>query len=171
MRIAPDTGACIHHLSHPDVASWIERTNRYTGRRDRARAAEEDAGRKEAIVRAPTPQREMSGQSRFTVPDHLIAFAHARIDHWVSRTRDEDPNGYPAAVALLRAIYDMVDCLMSREAARGLDGPGEFRDLCGRLDEANAGAWPVRGNAASGPHPTIKRFAAALLRRSDARVE
>src|SRR6185437_8922226 len=33
--VPTESGVCIHHLSHPDVASFIERTNRYTGRPDR----------------------------------------------------------------------------------------------------------------------------------------
>ena len=39
----------------------------------------------------------------------LIDFAHRRIDHWLARSRHSDRNDYAAAVALLRAIYDMVD--------------------------------------------------------------
>jgi glycosyltransferase involved in cell wall biosynthesis len=34
MDVPGDDGTCIHHLSHPDVAGWIERTNRYTSRAD-----------------------------------------------------------------------------------------------------------------------------------------
>jgi len=35
-RFAAADGVCIHHLSHPDVGGWIEKTNRCTSRRDRA---------------------------------------------------------------------------------------------------------------------------------------
>jgi Glycosyl transferase family 2 len=113
MKVAPDAGACIHHLSHPDVASWIERTNRYTSRPDRRRT-EADS-------------------------EDLVAFAHDRINHWISRTRDDAPDGYPAAVALLRSIYDMVDRLKAWEEARGQDGDAMFREACERLDAAHAG--------------------------------
>ena len=106
MRIPAATGVCIHHLSHPDVASWIERTNRYTSRPDRARVADD-------------------GQD-------LVAFAHARIDVWLGGARD----GYPAAVALLRATYDIVDRLKTWEEARGLDGNVLFAQVCAELDAA-----------------------------------
>lgn len=175
MRVAPDTGVCIHHLSHPDVASWIERTNRYTGRLDRARVVEEAGpdGGDEAGASVLDGRRDPAIQDadRAELPNDLVAFAHGRIDHWVGRTKDEDPSGYPAVVALLRAIYDMVDCLKSWEEARGADGSVLFRDLCGRLDEAYAEAWPARGNGgASGPYPAIQRLAAALWRRANARA-
>jgi glycosyltransferase involved in cell wall biosynthesis len=84
-RIAAESPIRIEHLSHPDTAQWIERTNRYTSRANRVGIAAESA--------------------------NLIAFAHARIDHWQAKSRDSDRNDYPAAVALLRAIYDMVDRL------------------------------------------------------------
>ena len=109
--IPPETGVCIHHLSHPDVAGWIERTNRYTSRPDRARPAE--AG------------------------DDLAGFAHARLHHWLSRTRDKTPGGYPEAAAVLRAVYDIVDRLKCWEETRGLDGHALFREACERLDAAH----------------------------------
>ncbi len=96
-----ESGVCIHHLSHPDVASWIERANRYTSRLNRARVTggEED----------------------------LIRFSHDRIDHWVRQTTPSPSDAYPAAVAVLRAVYDMVDRLKTWETARGLDGAALFR--------------------------------------------
>jgi glycosyltransferase involved in cell wall biosynthesis len=148
MRVAPDAGVCIHHLSHPDVAGWIERTNRYTARRDRARVSDEGTG--------------------------LAAFAHARIEHWLERTQDEEPDGYPAAVALLRAIYDMVDRLKTWEETRGLDGAVLFRQLCAELDAAHAGMRPSRENAGglSGHAASaVRRLGAALARRPRAELE
>jgi glycosyltransferase involved in cell wall biosynthesis len=118
MRVDPADGACIHHLSHPDVAGWIERTNRYTSRPDRARVADPAAD--------------------------LAAFAHARIDHWLARTQGGEPDGYPAAVALLRAIYDMVDQLKGWEEARGLDGAERFRLLSAELNAAHAAIQVMR---------------------------
>ena len=109
MRIEPESGVFIHHLSHPDVSSWIERTNRYTSRPDRARMLEDDG------------------------PD-LAAFAHARLDHWLRGAQE----GYPAAVALLRATYDIVDRVKTWEEARGLDGNAEFVRVCTELDAAYA---------------------------------
>jgi hypothetical protein len=129
MQVAPEAGACIHHLSHPDVASWIERTNRYTSRADRHRVEAEGSD--------------------------LIGFAHARIAHWMERTDDDATSGYPAAVALLRAIYDMVDRLKTWEEARGIDGAVLFRQVCARLD-ARYGNGESRGDVirqGSAPFP------------------
>jgi len=123
------SGVCIHHLSHPDVASFIERTNRYTGRTDRARVT--------------------GGE------DDLIGFAHGRIEHWLERSADHSPNGYPAAVALLRAIYDIVDRLKTWEETRGLDGATLFQiaqqklaascHLPSRVSDSvgSVGPWPT----------------------------
>lgn len=101
-------GVCIHHLSHPDVAGWIEKTNRYTSRVDRARC-------------------DASAQG-------VAAFAHARIDYWQTQSKNSDPMGYPAAVALLRAIYDMVDALKAWEEFQGLNGEALFKQACDSLD-------------------------------------
>ncbi len=100
----------IEHLSHIDAEQWIERTNRYTSRPARMRA-------------------EPGGAD-------MIAFAHQRIDHWLARSRHSDRNDYPAAVALLRAVYDMVDRIKDWEAQRGLDGAAAFRGRCAELDRA-----------------------------------
>ncbi len=99
--IPPETGVCIHHLSYQDVESWIARTNRYTGRPDRIQAA--------------------GGTG------DLIQFAHDQIDYWMQRTDDPSNHDYPAAVALLRAIYDMVDRLKAWETERAVDGAAMFR--------------------------------------------
>jgi hypothetical protein len=106
LRIPGEAGVCIHHLSHPDVSGWVERTNRYTSRPDRARVADDG--------------------------NDLAAFAHARLDHWLSGSRE----GYPAAVALLRAVYDIVDRLKTWEEVRGLDGHALFSQKCAELDAA-----------------------------------
>ena len=115
--VAADTGVCIHHLSHQDVAQWIEKANRYTSCFDRARVAHVGAD--------------------------LIAFAHARIDHWIGRTRDATPGGYPAAVALLRATYNLIDRLKMWEEERGLDGAARFRQVCAELNSADGGTPQV----------------------------
>jgi glycosyltransferase involved in cell wall biosynthesis len=107
-RFLADDGVCIHHLSHPDVAGWIEKTNRYTSRPDRA--------------------------GMRIGPDGFAAFAHERIDHWMACTEDTTPDGYPAAAALLRAVYDMVDAVKAWEADNGMDGRALFQDVCQGLD-------------------------------------
>jgi hypothetical protein len=106
-NIPVSTGVCIHHLSYQDVAGWIERTNRYTSQPDRIRP---------------------DGAA-----DNLIQFAHDKIDHWMRRTDASSGSDYPAAVALLRAIYDMVDRLKAWETECGVDGAEMFRLVQQRL--------------------------------------
>jgi hypothetical protein len=109
-RIEADSPIRIEHLSHPDTAQWIERTNRYTSRPSR--------------VRSESAQADM------------IGFAHQRIDHWQAESRDSNGSDYQAAVALLRAIYDMVDRVKAWEAQQGLDGASAFRARCAELEHA-----------------------------------
>jgi glycosyltransferase involved in cell wall biosynthesis len=109
-RVPIDSDVWIEHLSHVDAAQWIERTNRYTSKPARVSA-------------------EFEG-------DDLIDFAHRRIDHWLARSRDSDRNDYVATVALLRAIYDMVDRVKAWETERNLDGAGAFRARCAELERA-----------------------------------
>jgi len=116
VRFAPGDGVCIHHFSNATVAGWIEKTNRYTGRPDRAVT--------------------MAG------PEGLAAFAHARIDHWFARTKTDSPSGYPAAAALLRAVYDMVDALKAWEADSA-DGADLLQSAIKDLDETYAHQIPV----------------------------
>lgn len=107
-HFSTEDGVCIHHLSHTDVAGWIEKTNRYTSRPDRAGIKAGSEG--------------------------FAAFAHQQIDHWMARSADTTPDGYPAAVALLRALYDMVDALKTWEIDRGLNGTALFQQICETLD-------------------------------------
>ncbi len=109
-QIPADSPIFIEHLSHPGAAQWIERTNRYTSIAERVRSAPEGAD--------------------------LIDFAHRRIDHWLALSRNSDRNDYVAVVALLRAIYDMVDRVKAWETERGLDGAAAFRTRCAELDRA-----------------------------------
>jgi glycosyltransferase involved in cell wall biosynthesis len=113
-RFAASDGVCIHNLSHPDVSGWIEKTNRYTSRPDRAGI---EAG-----------------------PNGFAAFAHERIDHWMTRTADKSPDGYSAAVALLRAVYDMVDAVKVWETESGQDGNTLLEQTCKALDHTRANA-------------------------------
>lgn len=108
LRVAPDTGAAIHNLSYEDVAQWVEKTNRYTSRLDRERVA--DCGRS------------------------LGQFAHDRIDHWLARTHDVSPGGYPEVVAMMRATYDLIDRLKTWEEERGVTGAVELQRVCASLD-------------------------------------
>ncbi len=139
-RFSAEDGVCIHHLSHPDAAGWIEKTNRYTSRPDRV-----------GIVAGP---------------EGFAAFAHQRIDHWMARTRDATPNGYPAAVAMLRAVYDMVDAVKTWEAQSGLDGTTLFKQMCDTLDREAAN--PSRfGSNSSAPEFDGKRDLRPQINRTD----
>jgi hypothetical protein len=108
MHLPPESGVAIHHLSHCDVAAWIEKCNRYTSSPDRQRVTHD--GR------------------------DLASFAHSRIDHWLARTKDRAPDGYPAAAAVLRAVYDVVDRLKTWEEERELKGSAEFARICAVMD-------------------------------------
>ena len=55
------------------------------------------------------------------------------------RRRDATPGGYPAAAAVLRSVYDIVDRLKTWEEERGLDGAAAFARICAGLDAAYAG--------------------------------
>ncbi|KAG8150524.1 glycosyltransferase [Burkholderia catarinensis] len=105
--IPPETGACMHHLSHASVEQWIEKSNRYTSRIDRAR--DDDGGR------------------------DLITYAHARIDGWASLSKSQGRGDYPAAVGLLRAVYDIIDRLKTWELEEGIDGEKNFQEICQSL--------------------------------------
>jgi glycosyltransferase involved in cell wall biosynthesis len=109
-QIPQDSPICIEHLSHADTQQWIERTNRYTSRPGRVCA-------------------DFDGTD-------MIDFAHRRIDHWQARSRNSDRNDYRAAVALLRAVYDMVDRVKTWEAEKGRDGARAFQARCESLDRA-----------------------------------
>jgi len=121
LHLPPESGVAIHHLSHRDVAEWVEKCNRYTSRPDRRRV--EHAGR------------------------DLGSFAHARIDHWLARTKDQAPGGYPTAAAVQRALYDIVDRLKTWEEERELNGSAEFARICAALD-ADYAALPVAASRA-----------------------
>lgn len=54
----------------------------------------------------------------------------------MARGADDVPGGYPAAVALLRAVYDMVDAVKAKEAESGLYGAALFQQVCESLDGA-----------------------------------
>lgn len=106
-QIPVESGACIHHLSHTSAAQWIEKTNRYTSIVDR--------------------YRDQDGS-----PD-LVRYAHEQIDLWAGKSAAPD-EPYIAAVAMLRAVYAIVDRIKAWEQSRGLDGEQLFSDTCSRLE-------------------------------------
>jgi glycosyltransferase involved in cell wall biosynthesis len=109
-QIPAESPCRVEHLSHVDTAQWIERTNRYTSQPERVRAPDDGAD--------------------------LIDFAHRSIDQWLARSHRTNRNDYPAAVALLRAMYDMVDRVKAWEAEFECDGAAQFRARCEELNLA-----------------------------------
>ena len=74
-------------------------------------------------------------------PDHQHLYAgsysQADLGWWADRCREHTPDGYTSAVALLKAVYDIVDRVKAWEEARGLDGAEEFRRVQRALREAS----------------------------------
>ncbi len=133
VRISPDTGICIEHLSNADTAGWIEKTNRYTANPDRVRAPSE--------------------------PADLAAYAHARIDHWMGRTTGA--GDYPAVAAVLRAVYDIVDRIKDWEDRNGPSGASRLaasaEAMHRALDALPNACQPTRTSANARGTPTPPR--------------
>ncbi len=87
-RLPAAGDAFITHLSHPDVATWLEKTNRYTSQPDR------------------------SGVSAPIHTSNLLHWAKDQLD--VPATLDE----YRDSVLLLRKLYDIIDGLKRWEATQ-----------------------------------------------------
>src|SRR5262249_22583371 len=92
-----DGEACIYHLSHPDVGSWIEKTNRYTSRPDRARGFSDEE----------------------IIP--IRSFARRKLEEWLSRVEHDDD--YLEVVAVLRGLYDIIDGLKRWETLNSVGQP------------------------------------------------
>lgn len=111
--VVPDgDGVCIHHLSHRDAAQWISKTNKYTSSANRVTFSSEG--------------------------EDLIAFAHRAIDRYAAQCRGQ--SDYLSAVALLRAVYDIVDRVKGWERSQGRDGAEAFRAIGARLEAEYATA-------------------------------
>jgi len=137
-RIAPESLIYVEHLSHADAHQWIERTNRYTSQPSRVRAE--------------------------SAAEDMIAFAHRRIDQWLALSRHSDRSDYAAAVAVLRAVYDMVDRVKAWEAERGLDGDDAFRARCAELNRAYD-ELELRLGIATGMRGRWRRSVSRVLRQ------
>lgn len=116
--ISPDSGACIHHLSHASVSQWIEKSNRYTSQPDRVAS---------------------QGDSQ-----DLAEYAHSRINEFVGKSNSSARDDYVTAVAVLRATYDIIDRLKVWETQSGLRGTQEFDRICRELDGLYAAHLPKR---------------------------
>jgi hypothetical protein len=66
----------------------------------------------------------------------IIDFVHNCSDPWQALSRHTDRNDDPAAAALPRAIFDMVDRMKAWKAQEGLDGAGVSRTRCQALVRA-----------------------------------
>jgi glycosyltransferase involved in cell wall biosynthesis len=107
VRVDPDTGVSVLHLSHPDARTWIEKTNRYTEELDRASAV---------------------GIADLT-PDGVL---HA-MGAWLSKVPSgSDP--YLTAIASLRGIYDIIDAIKLWEQQQP-DRERPFASVCERLNQ------------------------------------
>lgn len=147
--VPPETGACMHHLSHKSVTQWIEKTNRYTSSPDRLSAED--------------------------FSSDLPAYAHARIDAFMATTKHGGPGDYPAAVAVLRSLYDIIDRLKRWEAENGIDGAASFQEVCKRLDAEYDAAFPRRVVSGAAPErgevdPTGQAIPVATPPAADART-
>lgn len=110
--VPAETGIAIVHLSHEDTAQWIDKANRYTSQPDR-------------LHTWSNPNNRLS---KFVSPEsNLTAFAHGIIDFWASKTNGTLGNGYPIRVALLRAVYDLIDRVKELEEIDEIDGRELFR--------------------------------------------
>jgi hypothetical protein len=98
-RLRDGHEAFITHLSHPDVVTWVEKTNRYTSRPDRSG------------VGAPPP-------------GYFIKWAVAALQAYTSTGGDD----YLDAVAILRGVYDVIDGLKRWEATQP-DGHAAFNRI------------------------------------------
>ena len=105
-RLREGHSAHVTHLSHPDVASWLEKTNRYTSRLDRTG------------IEAPDG-------------DSLVEMARAALARYGNPAADP----YVQAVGVLRAIYDVVDGLKRWEVAQP-DGRAAFAEIVRTAVEA-----------------------------------
>ncbi|MBU2751105.1 MULTISPECIES: glycosyltransferase [Acidithiobacillus] len=107
-KIPIDTGVCLHHLSHPSVHGWIEKTNRYTSRKNRVR---------EGVCETD-----------------LFKYCHNTLNTWENKTSPtEFTNDYPSIVAILRAIYDMVDRCKTWEEENLISGYEDFKVVSNHL--------------------------------------
>ena len=102
MRLMEGAPAFITHLSHANVETWLEKTNRYTSQSNRS-----------GVEPPPTGQ--------------FISWALSRLERYARHPISDD---YVAATSILRGLYDVVDGLKRWEESQP-DGHEEFRRLCG----------------------------------------
>ena len=111
-RLPQDHPAFITHLSHPDIATWLEKTNRYTSQADRCGVEMPDF--------EPSPDCGPEWKVRW-----LGDWAMKTLANHVQQGRG-DP--YLDAAAILRGLYDIIDGLKQWEATQP-DGNAAFAEI------------------------------------------
>jgi hypothetical protein len=96
----------IQHLSHENISTWIEKTNRYTDQKDR-------------IGTRPTG----------SLTDWAINALVMRASRARAYGRDKGGD-YLEAVAVLKGLYDIVDGFKRWEEDTMPDGAAAFRQIC-----------------------------------------
>ncbi|KQT58686.1 hypothetical protein ASG52_21385 [Methylobacterium sp. Leaf456] len=116
---------CFHNISHADTGQWVEKMNRYTSVPDR------NSSRHAVAMKSPL---------RFA-KSHIAAYA---------RGVPEGGDPYLEAVAVLRAVYDIVDALKLWEARQEESGAERFAGFCAAMGE-RYDALEVGSGLATGP--------------------
>jgi hypothetical protein len=106
-----DTGGPVYiqHLSHENISTWIEKTNRYTDQKDRIGT------------------RPHGSLCDWAINALVVRCARARA---YSRDKGGD---YLEAVAVLKGFYDIADGLKRWEEDTQPDGGEAFRKICAEV--------------------------------------
>jgi hypothetical protein len=106
---AYSSNICLHNISHLNTESWIEKTNRYTSMQDR--------------------------NSTFEAADgsSLVDVARQAVERWDQKTHGSSDR-YVQAVAMLRAVYDIVDAVKHWEQSEGLNLRAMIAETCAGLE-------------------------------------
>lgn len=119
-----DSGICFHNISHADTAQWVEKMNRYTA----------------------VPDRNSARQA--VAMDSPLHFAKSQIAAY-ARGVPKGGDPYLEAVAVLRAVYDIVDAIKLWEGRQEATGAERFAEFCramgARYDALAAGSGLATG--------------------------
>ncbi|SFL39116.1 glycosyltransferase [Methylorubrum salsuginis] len=122
-----DARICFHNISHADTGQWVEKMNRYTSVPDR------NSSRHAVAMSSP------------------LHFAKSHIAAYAGRV-PEGGDPYLEAVAVLRAVYDIVDAIKlweERQAETGMERFAGFcRDMGARYDALESASGLVTGSEA-----------------------
>jgi glycosyltransferase involved in cell wall biosynthesis len=107
--LAYSSNICFHNVSHLNTEDWIEKTNRYTSMKDR--------------------------NSTFEGADEssLVDVARQAVERWGQKTHGSSDR-YVQAVAMLRAVYDIVDAVKHWEQSEGLNLRAMIAETCAGLE-------------------------------------